>query len=176
MDALKAIHTRRSVRQFTSELVSERDIEEILNAGRLAPSGSNIQAWTFIVVDDLKVIDLVKMFSPGLFTATPLIIAVCSDLRKYEESGGLVGKEYLRIADCAMAVENMLLTAHAINLGACPIRSFSPIALKVILELPGGVEPELLVIVGNPVNQPKTPPKVQLKHIAYRNTYGTVWK
>ncbi len=58
-----------------------------------------------------------------------------------------------------MAVENTLLAAHALGLGACVVKSFSRIALKGILELPERIEPELIVIIGHPKEQPKAPPK-----------------
>lgn len=50
--ALKVIQDRRSVRNFTEELVSEQDLDLILEAARQAPSGENAQPWRFIVVKD----------------------------------------------------------------------------------------------------------------------------
>ena len=50
MDALEAIHKRRSVRKFTGDLVPREDLEKIVDAGRLAATGSNRQPWEFIVV------------------------------------------------------------------------------------------------------------------------------
>lgn len=50
MEAMEAIKTRRSVRGFTNENVSDEVVGQILEAGRWAPSGLNNQAWRFIVV------------------------------------------------------------------------------------------------------------------------------
>ena len=50
--AMKIIHDRRSIRDYSDEPVSEEDMRMILEAGRLAPSGENAQPWRFIVVRD----------------------------------------------------------------------------------------------------------------------------
>ncbi len=175
MDALEAIASRRSVRSFTGEKVSMEELEKILNAARLAPSGSNIQGWRFIVITDPRILNLVRIFSPGFLGNASSAIVVCSDLEVYGREGGEVGRNYTRIADCAMAVENMLLAAHALGLGGCVIRSFSRVALKEILEIPEYVEPELIVTLGHPATQPKVPPKLRVEDVAYLNKYGVRW-
>ena len=50
--AMKIIHDRRSIRDYSDEPVSEEDMRMVLEAGRLAPSGENAQPWRFIVVRD----------------------------------------------------------------------------------------------------------------------------
>jgi nitroreductase len=50
--ALKVIQDRRSIREFTQEDVSDKDLDLILEAARQAPSGENAQPWRFIVVKD----------------------------------------------------------------------------------------------------------------------------
>ncbi|MBU4340615.1 MAG: nitroreductase family protein, partial [Euryarchaeota archaeon] len=52
MNVIEAIKSRRSVREFTDEGVTDTALEEIIDAGRWAPSGLNNQAWKFIVVRD----------------------------------------------------------------------------------------------------------------------------
>ena len=52
MDALEAIRKRRGVRKYTGESISRKDLEKIIDAGRLAASGSNQQPWDFIVITD----------------------------------------------------------------------------------------------------------------------------
>ena len=57
MDALDAIRKRRSVRKYTGATISRQDIETIVNAGRLAPSGHNYQPWEFVAVTDRAMVD-----------------------------------------------------------------------------------------------------------------------
>ena len=56
MDVLEAIRKRRSVRRFTGDPVPRGDLEAIVDAGRLATTGSNQQPWDFIVVTDRAMI------------------------------------------------------------------------------------------------------------------------
>jgi nitroreductase len=71
-----------------------------------------------------------------------------------------------------MAVENMLLAAYALGLGTCVVKSFARIVVKEMLEIPEGIEPELLVIAGYPACEPKPPARTPLRDIAYLNKYG----
>jgi len=150
-------------------------VEKILEAGRWAPSGSNIQPWRFIVIKNPSILDMIRKVSPGYSTPTPVAIAICSDkATAYEESGRL-GRDYITITDCAMAAENMLLAAHALGLGACPVKSFSMVAVREVLELPEGIEPELILTIGYPDETPKVPPRYPLEKIAFLDKYGKVW-
>ncbi len=85
MEVLEAIRSRRSIRRFKPDPVPERLLLEILDAGRWAPSGGNIQPWLFIVVKDSKTLKLVKMFSPGLFGDPPVVVAYIADLDGVEK-------------------------------------------------------------------------------------------
>jgi len=150
-------------------------VEKILEAGRWAPSGSNIQPWRFVVIKDRNILDMIRKVSPGYLGATPAAIAVCSDKVTAYAKGGKLGRDYLAIAECSMAAENMLLAAHALGLGACPVKSFSTAAVKEILELPDGIEPELILMIGYPDEIPKVPPKHPLEKIAFLDKYSKAW-
>ena len=176
MEVFEAIKGRRSIRKYKDEPVSTELIEKILEAGRWAPSGSNIQPWEFIVINDTKILDMIRKFSPGYFGGAPLAILVCSDRERARKLGGSLGQSYLAIVDCAMAVQNMLLAAYALGLGSCPIKSFSEIAVKEILEIPNNIEPELLIAIGYPAEKPSPPPKRSLSEIVHLNKYGVKWK
>jgi nitroreductase len=172
MDVFEAIMNRRSIRRYKTDDVPRELTEKILDAGRWAPSGSNIQPWKFIVVEDKKMLDLIRKVSPGYLGETPLAILVCSDREKEYKTGGVLGRDYMSVADCSMAVENMLLAAHALGLGTCVVKSFSRIAVKEFLEIPEKIEPELLVIVGYSSHVPAPPARVSLRETAFLNKYG----
>jgi len=175
LDVFEAIKGRRSVRKYKADPVPEELIEKILEAGRWAPSGSNIQPWEFIVINDPKVLDMIRKVSPGYFGGSPLAILVCSDKERARKFGG-PGESYLAMVDCAMAAQNMLLTAYALGLGSCPIKSFSQTAVKEILEIPDHLEPELLIAIGYPAQKPSPPPRRPLSEIAHLNKCGVKWK
>jgi len=172
MDVFEAIKGRRSVRKYKKEPVDRELVKKLLDAAHWAPSGGNIQPWLFIVIEDPKLLDVIRKVSPGYFGEAPLAILVCSNKEKAYKVGGTLGRDYLTICDCAMAVQNMLLAAYALGLGTCVVKSFSHTAVKELLAIPDGIEPELLVIVGHPDQVPKPPPKVPLSEIVYLNKYG----
>jgi nitroreductase len=172
MDVFEAIKGRRSVRKYKTEPVDKELVKKLLDAARWAPSGGNIQPWLFIVIDDSKVLNVIRKISPGYFGEAPLAILVCSNREKAYKIGGTLGRDYLSIADCAMAVQNMLLAAYALGLGTCVVKSFSHAAIKEVLAIPEGIEPELLVIIGHPNQVPKPPPKVPMSEIVHLNRYG----
>ncbi|MEM2321160.1 MAG: nitroreductase family protein [Candidatus Bathyarchaeia archaeon] len=172
MEVFEAIKGRRSIRRYKREKISREIIARLLDAARWAPSGGNIQPWLFIVIDDPKLLGAVRKVSPGLFGEPPLAILVCSNRERAYRMGGTLGRDYLTICDCAMAVQNMLLAAHALGLGSCVIKSFSHTAIRELLDIPEGVEPELLVAIGYPDEAPKPLPKIPLKEIVYLNGYG----
>lgn len=175
LDVWDAIRGRRSVRKYKTNQIEDEIIKKILEAGRWAPSGSNMQMWgtrKFVVVKDKKTLDMIRKVSPGYLGTTPLAILVCSDRKVAYEKCGKLGRDYVTIADCAMAVENMMLMAYSLGLGACPVKSFSSAAVKHILEIPEDVEPELMVVIGYPSKKPSTPPKIALEEITYLDKYG----
>ena len=172
MDVFETIKGRRSVRKFKSKTVEREMTEKLLNAACWAPSGGNIQPWKFIVVEDRTTLEMVRKISPGYFGETPLAILVCSDKTRALKVGGTMGRDYLSIADCAMATENIVLAACALGLGTCIVKSFSHAAMKEILEIPEGVEPELLVVVGYPDASPAPPRRIPLKENTYLNKFG----
>lgn len=174
MEVWDAIRGRRSIRKYKSRPIEDESIKKILEAGRWAPSASNLQIWgtrKFIAVKDRRTLDMIRKVSPGYFGVTPLAIFVCSDRKVAYEKGGRLARDYCTIADCAVAVENMLLMAYSLGLGACPIKSFSRTAVKVILEIPESVEPELMVAIGHPDEKPSPPPKITLEEITYLDRY-----
>jgi nitroreductase len=172
MDVFEAIKGRRSVRKYKSKPVEREITDKLLEAARWAPSGGNIQPWLFIVVEDQGILEMVRKISPGYFGEAPLAILICSDKTRAHRIGGTLGRDYLTIADCAMAAQNIQLAAYALGLGTCVVKSFSQRAMKEILDIPEGIEPELLVIVGYPCNIPAPPRRIPLNDILFLNKYG----
>jgi len=176
MDVLEAIKARRSVRSYKEDPVPEDLVEKLLDAARWAPTGGNIQPWRFIVVRERTLLDLLKKVSPGYLGDAPLAIVICSDKEHSYRVGGQLAKDYLTIADCSMAAANITLAAHALGLGTCVVKSFSHSAVKELLNIPRGVEPELIVVVGYPASIPEPPPREPLERIVYLNRYGENFK
>jgi nitroreductase len=113
MDTFEAIHTRRSIRQFTGGEVSEDQVQKILSAAMCAPSAGNAHPWHFLVLRERAILDRIPEIHPhALMTKqASLGILVCGDLQLEKYQG-------FWVEDCAAATQNLLLAAHALGLGA----------------------------------------------------------
>ena len=148
MDILDAIFTRRSIRKFTGEQISEDNLKLILKAGFYAPSAHNHQPWHFVVIRNDSLLERIANTHPyaKMLPQAGCGIVVCGDLEKEERPGFLV-------EDCSASIENILLAAHGIGLGAvwCGLYPVSELTEAVIdaLDLPTGIIPVGLVAVGS---------------------------
>lgn len=93
MELIDAIGKRRSIRKFTNDEIPERFIDEIMEAARLAPSGSNLQPWRFVVIRSDEVKKQLEKITPYKFAAkAPVIIACCADVTVLGEKDQRVGE------------------------------------------------------------------------------------
>jgi nitroreductase len=152
MEALDAIHTRRSIRRYLDKPISEELIQKLLMAAIQAPSARNQQPWQFVVIDDRAVLAKIPPFMPNAAMAAeaPLAILVCGDVALEKSEGYWV-------VDCAAATENLLLAAHALKLGACWCgvypRESRMEGLRQLIGLPQNVIAHSLVVIGQPAEQ-----------------------
>jgi len=183
MDIFTAIKERRSCRDFMSDPVSDDVLEKILEAGTWAPSAANNQPWEFIVVtnDEIKKNIFtesekcrkilfeksgwkwVDRYKIGFIDEAPVIIAVIGDPQKtgadmFLEGGGLAYQH-----GCAAAIQNMLLAAHAMGLGALWFTLFEKASIREILKIDQVKEPLALICLGKPVNVSSPTPRKGVK-------------
>lgn len=171
MEVFDCIVKRRSIRVYEKREVSDELLWKLVDAGRWAPSGSNIQPLHYIIVRTPEQIKKVKAFTPGMSAMVPAVIAVCTDLDLAARKGGKLGCEILAVLDAAMAAQNILLMATDLGLGTCVIRSFNPGAVQTVLNLPETIMPQLLVSVGYPARTPKPPRRKEMEAITSWEAY-----
>jgi len=169
MNTLDAIFTRRSIRAFTLEPVSEKDLNMIIRAGAAAPSGGNAQAWVFISITEARRIQALRAFSPGMGGNPAAVIALCVDEDRVSVPKG--EPDFLSCYDLGAAMQNMLLAAHELGLGGCAIASFHKPSLKKLLHLPERIQPHLLLAIGKPCQFPAAPPKRELDEIYFEEKF-----
>ncbi len=153
MEAIEAILTRRSIREYTSETISPEAINDLLKAAMAAPSSHNVQPWHFIVIEDHQILDKIPETHPyaTMLLQAQFAIAICGDIQVQPE---------VWMVDCALAAQNILLAAHAKGLGAVFVGVY-PITsrmreLKDLLKLPDYILPLSLISMGYP-KEPKAP-------------------
>lgn len=150
MEVLEAIHTRRSVRAFTDDPVTEEQIEVLLRAAMAAPSAKNAKPWRFVVVRDRSLLD---RLSQATRYSAPIGRANVGIVILAEPSSYSVEVD-LWMVDCALAGENLMLAAHSQGLGSVwlaswPYEDFMS-SIRAILGVPDGVVPVAMFAVGVP--------------------------
>lgn len=193
---MELLKSRRSVRKFAAEPPSRSQIEGIIAAAGWAPSNHNRQGWKFIVFTDLREIrDLAQrsrqslrarvaalprqvaqhadelVHFAGAFAEAPVVI-----LAMHKKSPAM-GRALLAGAasdlasgealSTAMAVQNLLLAAHAGGLGACVMTAplLAGDVWKAVADLPAGFEPTCIIAVGRPAENPDPPRRKTLENI-----------
>ncbi len=147
---------RRSVRRYQPGRPVEHDkITLLLKAAMAAPSACNLQPWEFIVVDNPDALDKLKdSIHPehGRSYNAPAAIVVCSNTNyiPWEGDGAM---------DCSAAIENMLLAATAMGLGAVWIGAADSATLRQLFDIPAPVAVISVVLVGYPAEE--KPPRTQ---------------
>ena len=173
MDIFEAIRKRRSIRAFTPEDVSKEEIERLLDAARHAPSAGNIQPWEFIVIRDFKIKQKVSMaaLDQAFIEDAPVVIVVCANEILSGRGYGSRGATLYCLQDTAAAIQNMLLTACALGLGACWVGAFHEEDVRKTLNIPVGVRPVAIIPVGHPAEKPEIRFKRTLSDFVHYETY-----
>ena len=161
MDALEAIKRRRSVREYTGDAIPRKDIEKIVDAGRLAATGNNRQLWDFIVITNRDMIMKLKVASQWMDKAGAIIAVVMDPSSRWW------------IEDGAAAVENMLIASTALGYGSCWLEGYTlprEEDFKRLLNVPEGKRLLTLVPIGVPVEWP-TVEKRPLEEVIHWEMY-----
>ena len=160
MELFEAIYTRRSIRRYSQKKIENNLVNKIIYAGMYAPSAVNKQPWHFIVFEDIdtkKAIIQIHNSASMLNEAYKAILVCYDENLQHDEGYGAV--------DCAAAVQNMLLAAHALDLGACWIgiypREERIRHLKKIFKLPDPIVPYALISLGHPGENKSTPDRIK---------------
>ena len=155
MEFIEVIHTRRSIRKYQDKEVSADLIQKLLAAAMQAPSTADARPWHFIVVTDPAIKNQMRDVHPyvKMVTESPVSILICADVKKEIFSD-------FWPQDCAAAMQNLLLAAHASGLGAV-WTGIHPIdervqKFKEICDLPENIIPFGLAVIGWPDQEVKS--------------------
>ena len=153
-DLMEIIRNRRTIRRFKPDPVAQEKVQTILEAGRWAPSFSNLQPWKFLVIKDAKLKDTIDKVAKesvlhwGIHEA-PVAILVCADRRVDPLHAIEAG---------AAATQNMTLMAHSLGLGTGWIGitgTEAEIAIQKLLKFPETMRIISLIPIGIPRESPK---------------------
>jgi len=170
VDILNLLKSRRSIRIYQDKPIPQDLLLQILEAGRWAPTGANLQPWHFIVVTDAetrkRIGEVARFFFIKFFHVekAPVILVLGFDTRK-----GKYGRY-----DATLAGGNMMTIATSLGLGTCWIGAFDEPKVKEILEIPENIEVIGLITLGYSEEKAEAPPKVELEKIVHWESWSNV--
>lgn len=191
MPTLLAVHERRAVRSYTTDPVSDADIDLLLDAAAAAPSAMNSQPWAFVVLQDAGLLARCEREAAEYLLSEPPraeVAAIATDelelLRALVSSPDftifhgapavivIYATSAHGIPDCYLAAENILLGACALGLGTCPIGLAIPLFNRPEIKAEFDVPPEYVVAlpitIGLPSGPTHAPPHSPAKVLARR--------
>jgi nitroreductase len=179
-EVIKAIKSRRSVRSYKSEALSKGIFQAIIEAGCYAPTGHNGQPWHFSAVQSRGILEEVNTKAKQVMSGVPvdwiqnigknqavdithrapaLILISC-------KKGAVSGP-----ADCAAAMENMMIAAESLGIGSCWMGFinfiFNDAEMMKKLGVPEGYEPQQAAVFGYPEGEKKSAPARNLDVVTY---------
>lgn len=172
MEVFEAIKTRRSIRAFTNEEVSEEEVRKLIDAARQAPSAGNIQPWEFVIVRDprRKHRLTAAALNQTFIEEAPVVIVVCANEAQSGWGYGARGATLYCLQDTAAATQNILLAACDLGLGTCWVGAFYEEKVRKVVNVPRGVRPVAIVPVGHPAEKPSPRPRRSITEIIHYET------
>lgn len=175
------ILNRKSVRSYTGDTIPAKVMENLLRAAMAAPSGRNIQPWSFVVLNDTSRYDEIfgENFNMGMYKQSAAVVVVCADTtvvrppRDNPDAPAVQQPNGIWRDDMGAVTENLLLAVEAHGLGACWTACY-PYAdrmepVKKALGLPATVVPYSVVPIGYPVGDEQPKDKWDASRIHYNN-------
>jgi len=173
MELFEVIRNRRSIRAYKKQDLPEGTVEKLLDAARRAPSAGNVQPWAFVVATSL---DVKRSLSSAAYNQkdveeAPVVIVVCADEKRAQESYGERGKMLYCHQDTAAAVQNILLSAYSLGIGSCWVGAFKEEQVRKVIRAPESMKPVALIILGYPNEAPPDRGRRPLSEILYKETF-----
>ena len=175
MDIYEVLQNRRSVRKYKKDQVPGEKLKNILEAARIAPSWSNKQCWKFIVVRDpdkkKQLAESMPDDNPAkkaVGDTAPIVLVLCADPKA---SGHQDNKDYY-LLDAGLAMQQLMLAAHAEGLGTCWVALFDEAKARPVCAVPPEYRLVALTPLGIPEKQPSPRPRRDLAEIVYSEEWG----
>ena len=163
MRILKLINERFSVRGYKTDHIEYEKLNTILDAARMAPTASNRQPFTIIVIKTTgRKEELLSIYKRDWFVQAPLILCICGlpefawvrrDTRQY------------LFVDVGIVMDHIVLTATELGLGTCIVAAFDLINARHVLSIPDNVEPILFTPLGYPSDTPRIKQRKKIEEL-----------
>lgn len=176
MELYEALEDRRSIRKYTADPVSDETLQKLLCAAGIAPSWKNNQCWRFIVVrEQSRKQKLAGSLPDGnpckkAIAEAPVVLVLCADP---QTSGRQDGKDYY-LLDAGLAMQQLMLAAHAEGLGTCWVAWFDEAKARPACNIPEPYRVVALTPLGVPAHRPSPRPRKELEEIIFLEEWGNI--
>ena len=164
MEALECIKTRRSIRKFTEQPVTEDEVRQVVEAAAFAPSWKNTQIARYIVVTDKEKKDKLAdncmlgfAYNQKTTHGAPalVVLTMIKERSGYERDGSFSTPlaTHWQSFDAGIAAQTFCLSAHALGLGTVIMGIYDPAEVAKVVEIPEGQEVAALIALGD--NDPR---------------------
>lgn len=161
MGCIERVLTRRSIRKFKEEPIADKVLQNILEAGRLAPTSTNSQPWHFVLVREGEAKEAFSFGGFNRFVKDSNFIV----LGLYKPSEVIIEK--LSLMDVTIALQNMVTAAWVQGVGSCWMGAFDEPRLRATLNLPADSRIVGAIAFGIPDEKPVQPLKKSLNEIVH---------
>ncbi|WP_214815580.1 oxygen-insensitive NADPH nitroreductase [Exiguobacterium sp. s59] len=185
-EVIETLLNHRSVRDFTDEILTDEQIQTIVESAQRASTSSFIQAYSIIgVTDEVKKKRLAEIAGNQSYVVeNGHFFVFCADLHRHEMIGELQEAEVsatletdekllVAVIDAALASQNAAVAAESMGLGICYIGGIRNdlFAVKEVLGLPERVIPLFGMAVGVPASVEDQKPRLPFQHVYHENAY-----
>lgn len=167
MSFLELAGRRRSIRQYTGEPVPDQLLEQVLEAGRLAPTACNLQPIRIhVVLNPDRRCRLCGAYARDWIGTAPVLLVICAEpakawCRRQDQANHAA-------IDAAIVADHLTLAACDLGLGTCWICAFDPDLVRAALDLPAGLDPVVMLPLGYPAEEPAARPRKGLDQLVVR--------
>ncbi|TYT75857.1 nitroreductase family protein [Desulfobotulus mexicanus] len=177
---LDLLKNRRSVRKFQDRMVSDAELEKILEAVQWSQSWANTQCWEIIIVKDadtrLRLQETLAPKNPATkaLVAAPVLLVLCGKKASsgyYDGKASTVFGDWM-LYDLGIATQSLCLTAHDMGLGTVVVGLFDHEKAGEILGVPDSVQVVSMIPLGYPDKTPKAPERKLISDFSYNDRYG----
>jgi nitroreductase len=163
MGIIDLINTRYSVRAYKSSPVEEQKLLAVLAAARMAPTASNRQPFSIIVIHTQgREEELLSVYQRDWFVQAPLVLCVCGipEIAWIRPDD----RQYLFV-DVGIVMDHIVLAATELGLGTCIVAAFDVLNARRVLSIPEEVEPILFTPLGYPSDSPRIKQRKNLEDL-----------
>jgi nitroreductase len=177
VEFFEVVSTRRSVRAFTKDPISNEELRTILDAVNAAPSAGNLQAYEVVVVRDKSTKKKLAKAAWGqnFIAEASVCLVFLANPRRSEHEYGVRGRELYCIQDATIAAEHAHLSCVPLGLASVWVGAYSEEAVAQAIFAPPHLRPVCMLPIGRPGETPAPAPRRTLKDLVHSEKVGERW-